>query len=152
METKMSTRPPSPTPSSALITPRESPQGEQATPSLKGSISDSPSTANDGHEGKRRLDKARRRASHGRLLTRDPNKKPRAASAQRTASRRRKRQECAEGLKCVYDSDNPPRLRPISLMPSVFFIQEGHLHHGLLRHVRKQETKLPASLSTRHSL
>ena len=97
METKMSTRPPSPTPSSALITPRESPQGEQATPSLRGSISDSPSTANDGHEGKRRLDKARRRASRGRLLTRDPNEKPRAASAQRTASRRCKRQECAEG-------------------------------------------------------
>ena len=99
--------PPSPTPSSALMTPRESPQDEQVTPSLRGSISDSPSTANDRHEGKRRLEKARRRASRGRLLTRDPNKKPRASSAQRTASRRRKRQECAEGLKCAYDSDTP---------------------------------------------
>uniref|UniRef100_M4BJ35 Uncharacterized protein n=1 Tax=Hyaloperonospora arabidopsidis (strain Emoy2) TaxID=559515 RepID=M4BJ35_HYAAE len=112
METKMPTGPPSPTPSSALMTPRESPQGEQATPSLRGSISDSPSTANDRHEGKRRLDKARRRASRGRLLTRDPNKKPRAASAQRTASRRRKRQERAEGLKCAYDSDPPPPSSP----------------------------------------
>ena len=108
METKMPTGPPSPTPSSALMAPRESPQGEQATPSLRGSISDSPSTAIDRHKGKRRLDKARRRASRGRLLTRDPNKKPRAASAQRTTSRRRKRQERAEGLKCAYDSDTPP--------------------------------------------